>query len=161
MVLHITSNGQPQPLEIVPWDDDLNTGLIRLGVRCIDADQEADRFAIGLRGSLRKAEREFGDGYLNAVLLDLIRDSDLPRYREIAEIFQYSTALEMDRDGRATRSYNICREIIADAIAARAHELSDGLHYTEDEAKPILVQALARYLDERFSVTSRRRLGLL
>ena len=51
--------------------------------------------------------------------------------------------------------------MIADAISGRAHELKEKLGYPEEEAKPILVQALARYLDERFSVSNRRRLGLL
>jgi hypothetical protein len=32
---------------------------------------------------------------------------------------------------------------------------------TEDEAKPILMAALARYLDQRISVSTRRRLGWL
>ncbi len=59
------------------------------------------------------------------------------------------------------KSYGRCREAIADAISGRAHELKDKLGYSENEAKPILVHAIARYLDERFSVTSRRRLGLL
>ncbi len=161
MVLHFTENDRPQPLETMAWDDDLNTGLVKLHIRSIDANQETDRFTLALRAALRKAEREFGDGYLNAVHVDLITDSDLTRYPEIAEVLKYSTALQLDREGRARARYRLCREMIADAIGARAHELKDDLGYTEEEAKPILVHSLARYLDERFSVSSRRRLGLL
>ena len=161
LVLHFTKDGQPQPIETVAWDDDLSTGLIKLGVRCIDTDQEVERFALGLRGALRKAEREFGDGYLNAVLVDFIARSDLTRYPEVAEVLKYSTALQLDRDGRSSRSYSLCREMIDDAIGARAHELREDLGFAQEDAKRILVLALARYLDERFSVSSRQRLGLL
>ena len=51
--------------------------------------------------------------------------------------------------------------MIAEAIGGRAKELKDVLGYAPEEAKHILVAALARYLDERFSVSSRRGLGLL
>ena len=62
---------------------------------------------------------------------------------------------------RRCDKYDRCRETIADAISGRAHELRDKLAYTEEEAKQILVRSIARYLDDRFSVTNRRRMGLL
>jgi hypothetical protein len=161
MNLHFTENGKPQPLETVAWDDDLNTGLIQLGVRSINPDRESERFALGLRGALRKAEREFGDGYLDGVLVEFITDSDLTRHPEIAEILQHAHAVPPYRKGKAPARYDLCREMIADAISGRAHELKEKLGYPEEEAKPILVKALARYLDDRFSVSNRRRLGLL
>jgi len=46
------------------------------------------------------------------------------------------------------------------AISARAKELTERLRHSADEAKTILVAALAGYLDERFSVTMRRLAGL-
>lgn len=190
MMLHFTKDGQPQPIEEMAWDDDLNAGLIDLGVRSVNPNEEAQRFALGLRAGLRKAAREYGDGYLNAVLVDLFTDSDLVRYPEIAEVLEYSTALAFDRQARNSRSYNACREMVADAIAARmnelqarrrelkdsirqdsrdslnscgaeSHDLRYGLGYAHEDAKRILVKAIAQYLDERFSVSSRRRLGLL
>ncbi len=161
MNLQFTENGQPPTLETVTWDDDLNTGLINLGVRSVNADQEAERFALGLRGALRKAEREFGDGYLNSVLLGVVKNSDLTQYPAIKEVLEHASAPEPNREGRAATRYELCREMIADAISGRAHELKEKLHYEDQEAKPILVHALARLLDERFSVSSRRRLGLL
>ena len=158
MLLQFTENGKPQPLDTVAWDDDLNTGLIQLQVRSSNTKQEAERFALGLRGAFRKAGREFGDGLLNSVLIELITDSDLTRYPEIAEVLKHSTALQPNHE---SKRYNLCREMIVDAISGRAHELKEKLGYQDEEAKPILVQALARYLDERFSVSNRRRLGLL
>lgn len=161
MNLHFTENGAVQPLEVVAWDDDLNTGLLHLGVRSINAEQEAERFTLGLRGALRKAEREFGNGFFNSVLVDLIKDSDLTRYPQIAEGIEHSSALPPNREGKAAERYNLCREMIADAIGGRARELTGPLHYPQDEAKQIIVSALAHYLDERFSISRRRELGML
>jgi hypothetical protein len=161
MNLQFTRHGNLLPPETVPWDDDLNTGLIQLGVRAITPEQEAERFALGLRAAMRKAEREFGDGYFNAVLVELLKDSDLTSHAEIADVLKHAYANRPHREGGAFDRYTICRELIADAIGGRAHELTGPLHYSQEEAKRILVSALARYLDERFSVSSRRRLGLL
>lgn len=158
MNLRFIENNSPQPLETMAWDDDLNSGLIGLGVRAIDLDHESQRFALGLRMALRKAEREFGDGYLNSVLFEFINDSELRQYPDIADIVKFAYAISPAQEGKA---YKRCRDIIGDAISARAHELKDKLRYGDDEAKQILVRAIGRYLDERFSVSNRRRLGLL
>jgi hypothetical protein len=161
MNLRFIENGKPEQLETVAWDDDLNTGLIQLGVRAINSEQEAQRFALGLHAALRKAGREFGDGYLNSALLDFLKDSDLSHYPEIAEVLKYTFGNAPKREGKAEKKYQLCREMITDAFSGRAQELTGPLKYPQDEAKQILVAALARYLDERFSVSHRRRLGLL
>lgn len=161
MHVQFQQDGKLLPLETVPWDDYLNSGLIHLCVRSVSLEKEAERFALGLRAALRKAEREFGDGYFNAVLVDLIKDSDLTRHAPIAEVMTYTHANVPHREGGAYDRYTICRELIAEAIGGRAKELRDVLSYPPEEAKHILVDALARYLDERFSVSSRRALGLL
>lgn len=158
MSVQFVKDGHSLPLETAPWDDDLNSGLIQLAVRAVSEDQEAERFALGLRAAMRKTEREFGDGYFNAVLVNLIGDSDLTRYPNIAEVLKHATAPPADR---SSKRYNPCREMIADAISGRAQELTSPLRYSQDEAKQILISALARYLDQRFSISSRRRLGLL
>jgi hypothetical protein len=47
------------------------------------------------------------------------------------------------------------------ATRGRAHEWVRDLHYDRTPAEEILAGALARYVDERFSVTNPRLLGLL
>jgi hypothetical protein len=158
MNLQFTEGTKLLPLETVPWDDDLNAGLIQLQVPAGSPEQEAERFALGLRAAMRKAEREFGDGYFNAVLVDLLKDSDLTSNPKIAVVLEHAVASSPAREGR---SYKPCREMITDAIRGRAQELTGPLKYSQDEAKQILVVALARYLDDRFSVSARRRLGWL
>jgi hypothetical protein len=51
--------------------------------------------------------------------------------------------------------------MVTDAISGRARELEDNLSYSHEQAKEILLAALAHYLDRRFTVSARRRLGLL
>jgi hypothetical protein len=161
MHVQFLEDGTLLPLETLPWDDYLNSGLIRLRVRSVSPEQEAVRFTLGLRAALRKPEREFGDGYFNAVLVDLIKDSDLTEHASIAEVMKHVYANAPHREGGAYDRYTICRELIAEAIGGRAKELRDILGYQPDVAKEILVLALTHYLDERFSVSSRKALGLL
>jgi hypothetical protein len=133
-------------LDTIPWDDDLNAGLILLKVRSVSPEQEAERFALGLRAAMRRIEREFGDGYFNAVLVDLIKESRLDRYPEIAEVMRYAQANAPPRESGAFARYTICRELIAGARSGCAKELTHDLGYTQEEAKGILVSALARSL---------------
>jgi hypothetical protein len=158
MHLRFFKDGQLADSMDVPWNDELNANLIHsLPVKAADLEQEAIRFSLGLRAGFRRVEREFGDGFFNSVLIDLIREIDLADQPRIKELLQYISVLEPHRDGL---SYRTCRDMIGDAISGRAQEL-EKLEYQRDKAKDILIAALARYLDERFSVGSRRRMGLL
>ena len=158
MSVCFTENGTPQPPEIFPWNDDLNMSLIELSVRAIDHQNEVERFTLSLRSALRKATREFSDGYFNAILSEFVNESDLPRqHPEIADVMQHAAVLKP----HVGRNYKPCRELIADAIVGRKYELEKTLNYKPEEARDILVKVLAKYLDERFSVSYRRRLGLL
>ncbi len=141
----------------VEWDDGVNAGLVALGIRAINLEQEAERVALAIRAALRKVERRYGDGYLNAVLADLIAESDLSKNGAIAEVRRYVQTNPPERGA----SYHACRELIANEIGGRAVELRDKLGYQPEEIKAVMTKALAIYLDERFSVSSRRRFGLL
>lgn len=140
------------------WDDDLNEGLIRLGVRSIDADAERNRFVLGLREAFRKPEKRFGDGYFNAVLVKFVRDrEELRDHPEVADVLRHIHGAK-PHEGN---NYPYCVEMIQDAIQGRAVELNESLGYPIHDAWNLLAGALAGYLAERFSVTGRRLLGLL
>jgi hypothetical protein len=147
---------EQEPLQ-VEWDDGVNAGLVDLGIRAIDLEQEGERFALAIRAALRKVERKYGDGYLNAVLIDLLDDSDLCKSGELAEVRKFVHTNRPEQ----SRSYHECRELIANEISGRAVELRDKLKYKPEEIKAVMTKALAIYLDERFSVSSRRNFGLL
>jgi hypothetical protein len=158
IVIRHWEQDKEQPPKQVEWDDGVNAGLVEVGVKAVDLDQEGERFALGIRAALRKLERRYGDGYMSAVLIDLLDESELCKTGEIAEVRNYIHANRLDRGGR---SYQPCREAIASEISGRAVELRDKLKYKPEEVKAVMTKALAIFLDERFSVTSRRRLGLL
>jgi hypothetical protein len=140
------------------WDDDLNTGLVRQGIRAIAPENEEQRFALALRTAFRKPVYRFGEGYFNSVLITHLRDSPFATYSAVAEVLGQVTVSPPEV---RSQSRSDCSEMIDLAIKGRAHELLRDLHYQRNQAEEILAGALARYLDERFSVTNRRRLGLL
>jgi hypothetical protein len=157
IVVHFFRDGREVEYKDDDWDDDLNTWLIELGVKCRTPDEEKDRFALGLRAAFKKPEKKYGDGYFNAVLVDYVQRTDLGNEYEIKQILTH-----IPRSGRPEgRSYPDCVGMIEGAIKGRAAELSKKLDYEVPEAWDILAGSLARYLDERFSVTNRRLLGLM
>jgi hypothetical protein len=157
-VIHRWEQGSEQVPTQVEWDDGVNAALVEAGIRAVDLRHEGERFALALRAGLRKVARQYGDGYLIAVLVDLLDESDFCRNGEIAEVRKYVQTNRTDRSGR---NYSACREAIANEIGARAVELRDKLKYNPDELRAVMAKALSIYLDERFSVSSRRRFGLL
>jgi hypothetical protein len=161
MNLQFFDDGNPINLESVPWEEELNQGLIHLKVRSSNEQNEAVRFSLGLQAAMRNVAREFSDSYMNAVLVELIIESDLTRYSEIADNLKHTHTNKLNREGESSERYHTCRDLIAFAISGRARELTRDLGYNQDEAKKILVSAIARYLDDRFSISTRREHGLL
>jgi hypothetical protein len=157
LVIHRWEEENEQEPQEVEWDDGVNSGLVDLGIKSMNLLQESERFALMIRAALRKVERRYGDGYLSAVLVDLLDESDLSKGGEIAEVRKYVHTNSPERN----RSYDACRELIASEIGGRASELKYKLKYKPEEIKTVMTKALAIYLDERFSVSSRRMFGML
>jgi hypothetical protein len=158
LVIHRWTGNQQHAPQQIPWDDEVNNGLIDLRVRAVDVPNESARFTLVLRAALKKIERKYGDGYLNIVLVNLIDESDLSKSGLIAEVRQY---VHVNTTNRSREAYSECRDAIAREIGVRAAQLRDKLGYGPDEVKSVMTSVLATYLDERFSVSSRRQLGLL
>lgn len=158
MYVHFYANGEIQATDEADWEQVLNEGLILLKVRAIDRRNEIDRFTMGLRDGFQQIEKEYGNGYFNSVLLDLIDESDLNKLQEIDDVLKY---IYHDRTEKSTKTHDMCRDAIALGLGARARELHKNLDYSKEEATLMMTTVLAQYLDERFSVSSRRRFGLL
>jgi hypothetical protein len=139
------------------WDDDLNSGLVSMGVKAVDEDNEAQRFALGIRAAFRAAERRYGDGFFNAVLVEWVRESSFSQTGPVEEILHHVHTNRAHR-GHGS-SYEECRDLVQTAIRARAIEITNKLHYQREVAQHVLAAALALYLDERFSVSIGRALG--
>ena len=140
------------------WDDGLNNGLLRLGITAITPENEQERFALVLKAAFKKPEYRYGDGCYNSVLIAHLRNSPFDSYPAVAEVLRQVTASPPEF---RSQSYSECSDMIDLAIRGRAHELLRDLHYERNQAEEILAGALSRYIDERFSVTNRRFLGLL
>ena len=157
MYVHFFRDDKEVAVEEADWEQVLNEGLIALKVRAVDATNESARFALGLRDGLHPVEKEYGNGYFNAVLLDLIYESETNQNETIADVLKHTYHDSPERG----QVYDRCRESIALGINARARELRLQLGYAPEQLKTILTAAIARYLDDRFSVSSRRQFGLL
>jgi hypothetical protein len=157
LYIHLMQGGQKVGPKEYDWDDELNTALVRSGVTAVSEDNEKSRFALALRAGFRKAETRYGDGFFNAVLGQFVRDSEFRGFPEVADVLRdvHTNAPYMGGGG----SYEDCRSLIIQEIRARAQELTTCLHYPQPAAEEILAGAVARYLDDRFTVSDRRRLG--
>lgn len=144
-----------QSLDEVAWDSRLNDELLRLKVRAVTPKNESKRFGLVLRDRLAEPEERFGDGYFNAVLIQYIDESPFAEAPPIQEKRPSIHAYRAARDGS---SFEACMKEIDAIIVQCAHDLK-ALDYKQHQAVPILSGALAEYLDERFSITSRQRLG--
>ncbi len=156
IVIHWKKNGVEQPPARYQWDDELNAQLVRLGIRSVSLDAEKVRFNMCLRDALKRPEARFGDGFFNAVLVKVVSDSGFGTFPEVARVMRHVTSLDPHTGGQG---YPDCREMIVGIISARAGELVEALAYPEAEGKLVLAGAMAQYLDERFTVTDRIRLG--
>jgi hypothetical protein len=140
------------------WDAELNEALVNLGLKTSDKENEAVRLVLALTDSLSKVEVRFGEGYFSAVFMDLINSIDFSEYPKVIQIARFSTALNPDRD---SVSYSDCRGMIEAALHKAIGDLRNKLKYDENDVNNIFVDALVQFIDERFSVTNRQKLGLL
>jgi hypothetical protein len=146
----------PDRTEEEQWDTALNAFLINEKVRAVNTDNEELRFALMLRELLKRPESRFGDGFYNAVLLTVVEDL----FGEDSRIREKLALLGKGNPHKQGASYQDCAEMIHAALAICAKELSEALEYDRPTAETILAGAVDKYLDERFSFTNRKLLGL-
>lgn len=154
--LHWSIDGVEQPPQPYAWEAELNAELVRRGIRSVSPEAEQVRFGLALRDAFRRPEVRFGDGFFNAVLLMAVDELGFREYPEVAGVLKHITR---SRPYTGGHGYGDCREMIVGIISWRANELVEALHYPEPDAKAILAGAMARYVDDRFTVTDRIRLG--
>lgn len=149
--------GQPPAEDDSEWNHEDDNVLVRWRVRAIDASNEALRFSLRLYEAFVNVEASFGSGFFNSNLVEQVKTGPFAAHPQVADVLKEIRARELSERGH---SYQKCQEMIHDVIRGRAIELMNSLGYTRDEAQEILARALAQYLDERFSVTNRRTLGM-
>jgi len=66
-------DGDPGILEEVLWEDELNQGLVELGVQASDPANEVVRYAIAFKSALDPVSSRHNQDYLRSVLVELLR----------------------------------------------------------------------------------------
>ena len=152
-------DAQDRPVEQThdDWDQDLNTDLLQLHIPAVTLKNESERMGMMMNELFSEVESDFGDGFFNAVLFEKLAEVGLASAGPVSEKLKYIHVYKAHKGGR---SYAECASKIDSVIAGCARSLTELLRYEESEAKPVLEDAIAYYLDERFSITDRKRLGL-
>lgn len=136
------------------WERELHEDLVAEGVRSISPHNESLRFGYALRALFEPIEARYGDGFFSASLLHYLQEAGLaPSRFEALHPYVPGGRLQSGVES------DDCREAIEQQLQLVAHDLTDRLRYPIEEAKTILVDALFCYLDDRFSITSRKLLG--
>jgi hypothetical protein len=147
-------SGEPEARES-DWDAELNRWLMEKKVRAIDAENEAVRFQLVLRELLQKTEVRLGDGSFSAVLIDVLKNTGLASDRRIATLLAKVGHHEPSRANASQPAVDTIKAVFSTC----ARSLQD-LGYNDDAVLNILVGAIVRYLDDRFSVTNRSLIGV-
>lgn len=140
------------------WDPDLNLALAHRRIRATDQPNETVRFGLGLSSALEKPETRFGDGFFNSVLIDIVRQSPLAPRQQIQELLPL---IPVNKPYMGGPGYEDCQAMIRRAFHEQLELLTNPLHYAEPDADQIFASAVAYYLDERFTITDRRKLNWL
>lgn len=155
-VFFYDQNGKVIEKDQDDWDPELNSELMRLGVRAVSIENEGERLGMMMRTWFSMPETEYGDGFFNTVLDGYLRASGFADRSPSKEVLQMISESRSVTDNRHRAR---CIDDIEAIIVEAARSLVDDLKYQELEAEDILAAAIAYYLDERFSITNRRMLG--
>jgi len=139
----------------VLWEPELESWLIdEERARASSAENEKLRFSLLLKPALRPVLVRYGDGYFNSVLIADLREGPFRDHPEVADMLR---SIHENQPGGDSRFE--CQQLIDHEFARIAQKVL-GL-YAADRAmaEDILGGAIARYLDDRFSVTNSRLLG--
>jgi hypothetical protein len=146
---NVSENGEP-------WEPQLALTMAERGWRAPDLANEAVRFGLLLKTLFSPSEMRYGDGYFSAVLIDVLRDSEFAREQKVSEVLPFISV----PPPKPSPSRDDCAENIKAVLSRVAQLLVDPLKYPHGEAKAVVAESLAYFLDERFSITSGRLLGL-
>lgn len=154
--LHYKHGAVSQPPREYAWDDELNAALLRRQVKSTSFEDEKTRFSLDLRRRLKPIESRYGDGYFNAILVMMAHELGFDQFDEVQRILPH---IRRDPPSTKGRYFGECRAAISAALGGVVEDLRKLLDYSPDEAEDIAAGAVSRYLDERFAVTDRIRLG--
>jgi hypothetical protein len=140
-----------------PWEPELEAWLIdEEKARASTIENEKLRFSLLLKPALRPILVRYGDGYFNSVLIAGLRAGPFRDHAEVADMLRH-----IHENQPAGESRLDCQQLIDHEFASAAQRLLKLYDGNRAAAEDILGGAIARYLDDRFSVTNSRLLGLI
>jgi hypothetical protein len=148
--LHLTKDGHVTS-QHDDWDFDLNHFLITKHVKAINTGNERLRFMLTLKELLRKIENRLGDGYFNAIFIDVLKNNGFAERSLIADMLSRVSEYSPHKG----RSYASSCEAIKDQLKKCGRWVRKDLNYSPEESETILTGVIADYLDDRFSISNR------
>lgn len=139
-----------------PWEPQLALATVERGWRAPEPTNEAVRLGLLMKTFFAPPEMRYGDSYFSSVLVTLLEDSQFAKEPVVADILKF-VRVPPPSD---SRSKDDCAEIIRAVLSRVASLLEDSLKYSRQQAKKLLAESVAYYLDDRFSISSGRLLGL-
>jgi hypothetical protein len=141
-------------LQELAWTPELEEYLlIEHPTRMSSPEEETERLANVLLNNLKSAETAFGEGFAQAVLVQMLsekREYDLVKWLDRAPVTELSTGGD---------SYARCRQFLESAITGLQNTLVVALGYPNGPPTvKLMADALAIALDERFYITQRDKL---
>jgi hypothetical protein len=137
------------------WELGLDEALVERGIRARTLSAEAERTCVRMKGLFRPIAIRYGDHYFNSVLVAVLHEMNVSKSVEVQDILDQ---ISVDTPHKGTL-FEDCREDIIAVLADVLGSLHEALMYSKDESIDIVTAALVRFLDDRFSVTSRQILG--
>lgn len=156
LVYVVGPDGDRDSCDSEPWDEEVNDDLVTIGATATTQENEAERTGYALKFKLERDEVRYGDGYFNAVLLLLLREFGFDQAPSVKRCLD---RIAVDRPSTDSPAFTNCRRDIQATLTEVGSRLTADLKYPDAEAESILANAVAYYLDERFHVTNRERLG--
>lgn len=149
------ADGEVLKFDEAPWEPELEAWLIDdQGARAVDVENEKLRFSLLLKPALRPILIRYGDGYFNAVLVDMLQRGPFRTHPEVVAALRQIHEYKPTGESRAD-----CEERIDHELTKAAAKLMKLYANDSKTAEDILGGAIADYLDERFSITNRKLLG--
>ena len=157
--VHVTvrdANGAVVTTDVEPWEPQMVLSTVERGWRAPTSEREIERFGILLKTLFAPIETRYGDGYFSSVLVEVLQDSEFSKEPSVAELL----GLIKVPPAYVSSNRADCVANIKAVLARVAQWIAGPLNYTRDDAKAILTRAVTYFLDERFSITAGRMLGL-
>jgi len=137
------------------WHIDIEKWLLNKNVKAVSNENEAERMGYYLIQLFNDAPFELGEGYMNAVLMENLRDD----FGDVPALIQTLKEIPFYRANKSSKFYSSAVEYIEKCYKTIIKPLIH-MGYTKETTESIFYSSLIYFLDERFSLTNSRLLGL-